>query len=118
MELGLLTADEARDLLLLEMEKKQPWTLDDRARALELAQLAGQLPLMVHVAAQHLKATREPLSKYLRGFRDRPRAGDLAAYRAVWDQLKSRGETQALNLISILVFFDQHIPVGMLSLGR
>ena len=66
VELGLLSSQEAQDLLLLEMDKKQPWTHDDRARALELAQLMGRLPLVIHVAAQHLKATREPLSKYLR----------------------------------------------------
>jgi hypothetical protein len=118
MELSLPSSQDAQELLLLEMEKKQPWTQDDRQRALELAQLMGRLPLMIHVAAQHLKATREPLSKYLRGYKNRPKVGPLPAYRAVWDQLKSRGANAALNMMSILVFYDQHIPVGMLSLGR
>lgn len=117
IELPLLDAQDARDLLLLEMEKKRPWTQDDKSRALELVQLMGRLPLMIHVTAQHLKATREPLAKYLKSYRSRPKVGDLPAYNAVWDQLQHRGATAALNLMSILVFFDQHIPVEMISLG-
>ncbi|KAK3689796.1 hypothetical protein B0T22DRAFT_179069 [Podospora appendiculata] len=116
MELGLLTAQQAQDLLLLEMDRKQP-TAEDQARALELVQLMGRLPLMIHVAAQHLKATREPLAKYLKSYKSRPKAGGLPAYKAVRDQLENRGANAALNLISILVFFDQHIPVEMLILG-
>ncbi|KAK4463302.1 hypothetical protein QBC42DRAFT_285599 [Cladorrhinum samala] len=117
MELGLLTSRQATDLLLLEMDKKLPWSADDKQNALALVQLMGRLPLMIHVAAQHLKATREPLSRYLASYRSRPKAGSLLAYKAVKDQLETRGETAALNLISLLVFFDQHVPVEMLSLG-
>ncbi len=117
IELGLLSAQEAQELLLLELDKKQPWTHDDRSRALELAHLMGRLPLMIHVAAQHIKATREPLSKYLRAYRSRPKVARLPAYRAVWDQLKCRGANAALNLMSVLVFYDQHVPVGLLLLG-
>jgi hypothetical protein len=117
MELPLLPAQEATDLLLLEMDKKKPWTQDDRSRALELVQLMGRLPLMIHVAAQQLKATREPLSKYLRSYKSRAQAGTLPAYKSVRDQLQHRGATAALNLISIIVFFDQQVPVEMLTLG-
>jgi hypothetical protein len=117
MELGLLTGQQAQDLLLLEMERRRPWSVEDRAMALELVGLMGRLPLMIHVAAQHLKATREPLARYLKSYRSRPKAGDLPAYKAVREQLENRGENAALNLISLLVFFDQHIPVEMLSLG-
>lgn len=117
MELGLLSAQEAQELLLMEMDKRKPWTQDDRARALELVHLMGRLPLMIHVAAQQLKATREPLSKYLRSYKNRPKAGSLPAYKAVRDELQHRGATAALNLMSVLVFFDQHVPVEMLTLG-
>ncbi|KAL2163395.1 hypothetical protein VTH06DRAFT_5452 [Thermothelomyces fergusii] len=117
MELGLLTAQEAQHLLLLELERKQPWTAEDQDMALELVGLMGRLPLMVHVAAQHIKATREPLARYLRSYRSRPKAGHLPAYRAVREQLENRGEYAALNLMSLLVFFDQHIPVELLVLG-
>lgn len=117
MDLGLLTAQQAQDLLLLEMERKKPWGADDQAMALELVQLMGRLPLMIHVAAQHMKATREPLARYLKSYRSRPKAGDLPAYKAVREQLANRGEYAALNLMSLLVFFDQHVPVEMVSLG-
>lgn len=118
MELPLLSPEEAQELLLQEMDKKPPWTEDDRARALELAELMGRLPLMIHVAARHLKATKDPLSKYLRQYRTRPHVGSLSAYKAVRDQLQKRGATAALNLMAILVFFDQQIPVGMIALGK
>lgn len=119
MELPLLSAQEAQELLLTEMNKPQPWSRDDRERALELVRLMGWLPLMIHVAAQQLKATREPLSKYLRSYPNRQKAGSLSAYRVVYDQLDSRGDQNAaLNLMSILVFFDSHIPVEMIALGR
>ncbi|ELQ43822.1 hypothetical protein OOU_Y34scaffold00126g25 [Pyricularia oryzae Y34] len=116
MELNLLPVQEAQELLLLEMEKPRPWSQDDRSRAMELVQLMGRLPLMIHVAAQHLKTTREPLSKYLRSYRSRPKVGSLPAYRAVYDQLHDRGANAALNLMSILVFFDSHLPVEMIAL--
>ncbi len=74
-------------------------------------------PTMIHVAAQQLKATREPLSKYLRSYKSRPKVGDLPAYKAVREQLQHRGANAALNLISILAFFDQHVPVEMVMLG-
>ncbi|KAL8376726.1 hypothetical protein RB595_007715 [Gaeumannomyces hyphopodioides] len=118
IELPLLSAQEAQELLLTEMNKPQPWSRDDRERALELVRLMDRLPLMIHVAAQQLKATREPLSKYLRSYPSRQKAGSLSAYRAVYDQLDSRGDQNAaLNLMSILVFFDSHIPVEMIALG-
>ena len=119
MELGLLTEPQEQDLLVLEMEslRKREWSAEDRAMALELVQLMGRLPLMIHVAAQHLKATREPLARYLKSYRSRPKAGDLLAYKAVREQLEVRGENAALNLMSLLVFFDQHVPVEMLTLG-
>ncbi|EAQ83334.1 hypothetical protein CHGG_09738 [Chaetomium globosum CBS 148.51] len=117
MELGLMTAQEAQDLLLLETERRRPWSVEDQAIALELVGLMGRLPLMIHVAAQHLKATREPLSRYLRSYRNRPKAGNLPAYKVVREQLENRGENEALNLMSLLVFFDQHVPVEMLALG-
>lgn len=117
MELPLLSAQEAQDLFLVEMEKKKPYNHDDRSRALELVQLLGRLPLMIHVTAQHLKSTREPLGVYLRSYRARPKVGNVPAFTAVFEQLQSRGATAALNLMSILAFFDQHVPVEMIALG-
>ncbi|KAI1377925.1 hypothetical protein F4677DRAFT_443844 [Hypoxylon crocopeplum] len=115
--LDSLTKQEAQELLFEEMGKKKPYTQDDLRRAEELVELMDRLPLMIHVAALHLKATREPLAKYLRSYRSRPKVGNLPAYRAVREQLEHRGASAALNLMSLLSFFGTHIPVEMIVLG-
>ncbi|OHW99541.1 LipA and NB-ARC domain-containing protein, partial [Colletotrichum incanum] len=117
MKLGLLPVQDAQELLLEEMGKKQPYTTDDLRRAQDLVQLMGRLPLMIHAAALQMNATREPLAKYLKSFRDTPRVGILPAYKTVRDQLQKRGDIAALNLIYILSFFSQSMPVEMLALG-
>ncbi|KAK2015395.1 lipa and NB-ARC domain-containing protein [Colletotrichum eremochloae] len=117
MKLGLLPVQDAQELLLEEMGKKQPYTTDDLKRAQDLVQLMGRLPLMIHAAALQMNATREPLAKYLKSFKDTPRVGNLPAYKTIRDQLQKRGDVAALNLIYILSFFSQSMPVEMLALG-
>ncbi|KAJ8129059.1 hypothetical protein O1611_g4574 [Lasiodiplodia mahajangana] len=112
-----LTKKEAQELLFEEMGKKKPYTQDDLQRAEELVELMDRLPLMIHVAALQLKATREPLARYLRSYKSRPKVGKLPAYRAVHEQLEHRGAVAALNLMSLLAFFGTHIPVEMVALG-
>ncbi len=116
--LDALTRKEAQELLLEEMGKGKPWSQDDISRATDLVELMDRLPLMIHVAAQHLRATREPLAKYLRSFKSRPRVGNLPAYHEVRKQLQYRGAVAALNLMYMISFFGQHIPVEMLALGK
>ncbi|KAK3942073.1 protein SERAC1 [Diplogelasinospora grovesii] len=117
LELPLLKSQQAVDLLLLEMGKKQPWSKEDQTMALELVERMDRLPLMIHVAAQHMKEAGEPLSRYLKSYKSRPKAGGLPAYKAVLEQLEDKGEAEALNLMSILVFFDKHVPIEMVTLG-
>ncbi|OHF04402.1 LipA and NB-ARC domain-containing protein [Colletotrichum orchidophilum] len=117
MKLGLLPVQDAQELLLEEMGKKQPYTTDDLRRAQDLVQLMDRLPLMIHAAALQMNATREPLAKYLKTFRDSPKVGILPAYKAIRDQLQTRGNSAALNLIYILSFFSQFMPVELLTLG-
>ncbi|KIH93448.1 hypothetical protein SPBR_04027 [Sporothrix brasiliensis 5110] len=116
MKLDMLSPEDARDLLLTEMERKKPWREGERAQALEIVKRMGCLPLMVHAAARHIKTTREPLSKYLRTLQNRIWASDLPAYYNVWDELKSRGAYPSLNLMYILAFLGGRVPVGFLNL--
>ncbi len=116
MELGLLTAEQGRELLFLEIGRSSPWSGEDQARALEVVKRMGRLPLMIHAAAQNIKQTQQPLARYLQG--NHSDADGLDAYREVQETLVEREETAALNLISLLVFFDQHIPFEMLALGK
>lgn len=117
LELGPLGEEEAQILLLEEMDRKKTWTPDDLARALEIAKLTECLPLAIHAAAGQMRATREPMSKYIRSYKKRPQAGGLGAYKAVREKLEERGETEALNLMYLLSFFSGSIPVEMLALG-
>ncbi|KAI1435845.1 hypothetical protein GGR50DRAFT_693752 [Xylaria sp. CBS 124048] len=117
ISLDPFTKKEAQALLFEEMGKKPPYTQDDLQRAEELVELMDRLPLMIHVAALQLKATREPLAKYLRSYKNRPKAGNLPAYHAVCEQLQHRGAIAALNLMSLLAFFGTQIPVEMIGLG-
>lgn len=117
MELGSLDEEDARVLLLKEMDKRKPWTQDDLSRALEVVQLMECLPLAIHTAAGQMRATKEPMSKYIRAYKKHPRARGLGAYKAVQAKLEERGETAALNLMYLLAFFGARMPVEMLSLG-
>ncbi|KAK3485310.1 uncharacterized protein B0T23DRAFT_399893 [Neurospora hispaniola] len=140
MELGLLTPRQAVELLLTELDRKPTVSTssanntgyngndrkhggwkdeEEEKRALELVNLMGRLPLMIHVAAQHLKATREPLARYLAGWRaSKPKqVGNLHAYKKVREQLDARGNVAALNLVGVLVWWEQLVPVEMVVFG-
>ncbi|KAG7118820.1 Protein SERAC1 like protein [Verticillium longisporum] len=119
LELGLLSVSESQELLLGELGKHKPYKPEDLDMAAKLVKLMDCLPLMIHSAAQQMKATREPLSKYLKSWKAKPHIGDAAlpAFQSIRDDLQDRGETAALNLINILSFFGQLIPVEMLALG-
>ncbi|KAK3347489.1 hypothetical protein B0H65DRAFT_423733, partial [Neurospora tetraspora] len=140
MELGLLTPRQAVQLLLTELDRASVSTPsnmgngkgkggknahggwkdeEEEKRALELVNLMGRLPLMIHVAAQHLKATREPLARYLAGWRaSKPKqVGNLHAYKKVREQLDARGNSAALNLVGVLVWWEQLVPVEMVVFG-
>ena len=117
IRLPLLSAREAQRLLLLELDKKEPFSRDDLKHSTELVQAMGFLPVVIHAVSQRLKATDEPLAKFARSYVSEPRLRGLGTYMAVVDQLKAMGAHEALNLIYLLSFFSQHIPVEMIALG-
>ncbi|RDL32574.1 uncharacterized protein BP5553_09030 [Venustampulla echinocandica] len=117
IRLPLLSAREAQQLLLLELDKREPFSKDDLKHSMELVQAMGLLPVVIHAVAQRLKLTDEPLSKFARRYASEPRLSGLGAYKAVVDQLEKLDAREALNLIHILCFYSQHIPVEMISLG-
>ncbi|PBP15673.1 LipA and NB-ARC domain-containing protein [Diplocarpon rosae] len=117
IKLPLLSAREAQRALLLELGRMEPFAKDDLRYSMELVQSMGFLPVVIHAVAQRLKATDEPLSKFARHYSAEPKLRGLGTYRAVVDQLRAQGAKEALNLVSILCFFSQHIPVEMVSLG-
>lgn len=118
IRLPALSAREAQRLLLLELAKREPFQKDDLKYSMELVQAMGFLPIVIHTVAQRLKMTDEPLSKFARSYAAEPRLSGLGTYKAVVEQLEDMGAREALNLIHILAFFSQHIPVEMISLGK
>jgi hypothetical protein len=116
IRIPLLSAREAQELFLLELEKSHP-TQDDRLNSMELVRRMGFLPLVIHAVAQRLKATQEPLREFVRKYGNRPRLGELDTYVTIAEQLKEQKAFEALDLISTVCFFSQHIPVEMIALG-
>lgn len=112
-----LKATDAQHLFLLELEKKEPYSKEDLKNSMELVQSMEYLPVVIHMVAQRLKLTDEHLGKFARSYASEPRLRGLGAYIAVVDQLKVLGAYEALNLMYIMSFFSQHIPVQMLKLG-
>ncbi|KAF8859266.1 hypothetical protein BDZ45DRAFT_364195 [Acephala macrosclerotiorum] len=117
IKLPLLSAREAQKLLLLELGRQEPFHRDDMKYSMELVQSMGFLPVVIHAVAKRLKSTDEPLSKFAKAYSSEPRLRGLGTYTAVVDQLKALGAHEALNLIHLICFFSQHIPVEMVSLG-
>jgi hypothetical protein len=117
IRLPLLSVREAQLLLLLELGRREPYSKSDLQHSMILVQATGCLPVVIHAVAQRLKATDEPLSKFAKAYTREPRLRGMNSYLAVIDQLKSIEATEALNLIKILSFFGQHIPVEMIILG-
>lgn len=114
--LPLLSAREAQTLFLLELDIKKPST-DELMITMELVQRMGFLPLVIHAAAQRVKATGEPLAKFARHFASGPKLRELETYKYTVDQLAAAGSVEALNLMNTICFFSQHIPVEMMNLG-
>lgn len=119
LEVPLLPTHEARELLLLEMEKPKPWSQVDLDKAQELVLLLDKLPLIIHMTAQSLKQSLEPLSAFLKRYKSKPVIQrKIQPYEDVLDQLKARGAFAALNVLYVLAFFKDHVPVEMLAMGE
>jgi hypothetical protein len=112
-----LKATDAQILLLQELDKKEPYSKEDLQNSLALVQSMEYLPVVIHTVAQQLKLTDEHLGKFARSYASEPKLRGLGAYSAVVDQLEVLGAYEALNLVFILCFFSQHIPVEMIHLG-
>ncbi|KAI9771505.1 MAG: hypothetical protein M1840_002125 [Geoglossum simile] len=110
-----LKALEAQDLLFRELPTLNRQDQADRSNATELVQKMQYLPLMIHAAARFLNTTYLPLRSYLRSY-PKSRIENLEPYQRIFEAL-TMNFIEATNLISILCFFSQHIPVEMLQLG-
>ncbi|KAI9779630.1 MAG: hypothetical protein M1839_007295 [Geoglossum umbratile] len=110
-----LRAFDAQDLLFRELPTLNKDDQADRSNATELVQKMQYLPLMIHTAARYMRTTGLPLRSYLRSY-SRSRIELLEPYQRIFETL-TLSFPEATNLISIICFFSQHIPVEMLQLG-
>lgn len=118
IKLPSLSAREAQELLLLELDRKAPYSTDELKYAMELVQLVSFLPVAIRSVAKRLKSTGESLARFTHLFGSQPALhGLLSPFIAVVNDLNMLAEFEALNLMNILCFFSQHIPVEMISLG-
>jgi len=83
MRLPALSAREAQQLLLEELDKKEPFSKDDLKNSMALVQSMGFLPVVIHAVAQRLKTTDEQLGRFARNYASEPRLRGIGAYVAV-----------------------------------
>ena len=114
-----LTEEHARNLLLkqLEHERKRKPTEAEKKAAMELVRKMGCLPLAIDAISHRIAETSEPLTKFnIKSYSADPKL--KGTYETILKDLRlSHPQLEAWNLINILCFFGQHIPVEMVHLG-
>lgn len=115
IKVSSLKEDDARKLLFKELHIKKPTEAEIRS-ATQLVKKVGGLPLAIDAICHRLADTHEPLAKYnMKSYSADPKMG--GTYNKILDDLQSLGHMAAWNLIHILCFYGQHIPVEMVHLG-
>ena len=115
IKVSSLKEDDARKLLFKELHIKKPSEAEIKS-ATQLVRTVGGLPLAIDAISHRLADTHEPLAKYnIKSYSADPKVG--GTYNKILDDLQRLGHMEAWNLIHILCFYGQHIPVEMVHLG-
>ncbi|KAL9026459.1 MAG: hypothetical protein Q9196_004878 [Gyalolechia fulgens] len=111
----VLKVDDARKLLLNELHIKKP-TEDQIHHAAKLVQQVDCLPLAIDAISHRIADTHEPLMRYsMKSFSTNPKLE--GTYNQILDDMRRLNHMEAWNLINLLAFFGQHVPVEMIHLG-
>lgn len=114
-----LAEEHARNLLLkqLEHERKRKPTEAEKKAAMELVRKMGCLPLAIDAISHRIAETSEPLTRFnIKSYSADPKL--KGTYETILKDLQlSHPDLEAWNLINILCFFGQNIPVEMVHLG-
>ncbi|KAI9829568.1 MAG: hypothetical protein M1819_006073 [Sarea resinae] len=111
-----LSEDEGRQLLFEELGLLRPSKAQIK-RATELVRQMGCLPLFIHAVGRRLDESKEPLQKYhIRSYSLYPRLE--TPYMEIMEDLRRLKYNEARNLIDILCFFGQRVPVEMVQFGK
>ena len=114
IKIGALKEEEAKKLLFKELHIKKP-SEAERNKATNLVKKVGGLPLAIDAISRRIADTHEPLAKYKLSY-----SGDAilqSTYNVIFADLRRLGHLEALNLIYILCWFAQDLPVEMVHLG-
>ena len=114
IKVGPLKEEEAKKLLFKELHIQKPKEAEQK-KATELVKKVGGLPLAIDAISHRLADTHEPLTKYKLSYASDPTLE--STYSTILNDLLRLGHVEALNLINILCWFAQDLPVEMVHLG-
>lgn len=114
IKVGPLNEADAKRLLFKELHMKKP-TEGEKRKATDLVRKIGGLPLAINAISRRLADTHEPLTKYKLSCSADPTIE--GTYNKILDDLQRLGHMEAWNLVHILCWFAQEIPVEMVHLG-
>lgn len=107
--------DDARKLLFKELHIKKP-TEEQIKHGTKLVKQVDCLPLAIDAISHRIADTHEPLVRYsMKSFSNNPKLE--GTYNQILDDMQKLGHMEAWNLINVLAFYGQHVPVEMLHLG-
>ncbi|KAI9678425.1 MAG: hypothetical protein M1829_002023 [Trizodia sp. TS-e1964] len=116
LKVNPLSTEEAQAMLFKGLEMPNP-NKQDRKSAAALVKQMDHLPLAIDAVAHTVRQSGEQLQKYLKTYSSNTRFGRLGPFVAIMNDLERLKHDEARNLINILCFFAQHIPVEMIRLG-
>ena len=114
IKVGPLKEEEAQKLLFKTLNIKKPEPAEKK-KASELVKKVGGLPLAIDAISHILIKWRMPLTKYKLSVSTSP--GLESTYTQIFDDLYGLNNRPAWNMIHILCWFGQNIPVEMVHLG-
>ncbi|KAL8965493.1 MAG: hypothetical protein Q9183_003823 [Haloplaca sp. 2 TL-2023] len=110
-----LKPDDARKLLFKELGIRRP-SDDELKSGIKLVKQVDCLPLAIIAISHRIADTHEPLIRYsMKSYSANPKLE--STYNQILDDLQRFGHMEAWNLMSLLAFFGQDVPVEMLHLG-
>jgi hypothetical protein len=109
-----LSPQDGSALLFKSLDIKKP-SQAQISKAEELVKHYEGLPLAIHAAAHALIAKGRALEIYTPGLTEKRLA---EPYLEIMQALRENSHVEAVNLITLLSFFNHTIPVALITLGR
>lgn len=116
LQISPLPEEDARKLLFKDLGIRSP-NQQQISKATEIVKHYECLPLAIHAMGHHLGSTGKPLESYY--IQSHLKDKKLSEpFLSIMHDLYRMAHFEALNLINLLSFFDHHVPVRLIDLGR